>query len=252
MSDTEQKNKFDRARAAKAQPSLESDRKSRFDKAQELRDVQRADTTAHDERLAEREKRHNTWAGPGRAGAPSATTPGGTPLDPETARLKVASDAQRAAAQQPKPAPVLLSQDDLEAWAKLWEERHPNWYRSEFNAANFAAALLTNVANGKLLWRYDSFEAVGEFLEKEGYFEGPPAESRRRGDFIGSVAPKIYPPFTPAADAAREEELAKATAAENAAQADAAKKMSFADLQEVIRASFRTADRSTAALGGIR
>jgi hypothetical protein len=182
----EQQNVFQRAQA---RHTLADDRKTRFDRNDEVRTKRLADTTQRDARVKRNEARRATWSGDSRDGGTRTTS---VVLDPETARLKSVAEADRHSAPPAPQAPT--SPMTIAAIILEWERQNPDYYRSVFNAENMKNFLLTNIAAGTLGWSYEALDRSFTWLHANDYLEEAP-RPRKRGDFAMISAPKIYPSF---------------------------------------------------------
>jgi hypothetical protein len=184
MNDTQ--NPFERA---KIRTTLADDRKTRFDRNDAARAKRLSDTTERDARVKRNAQQRSAWSGDARAGGTRTMS---VLLDPATAKLKTAADAERKV--QPVAPPVLPSGMTIAAIILEWERNNPNYHRSEFNAENMKNFLLTNIAAGTLDWSYEALDATYQWLRENNYLEDAP-RPRKRGEFATTSAPKIYAPF---------------------------------------------------------
>lgn len=230
----EQKNRFERAAA---RPTLTDDRKNRFERHTETEAAtRREDHSLSRQDAQERtEKERSVWAGDGRGGGVRTTS--GVPLDPETLRLKQASDADRAARQNPSQSVALLSLANIEAITVFWESRHPELFQSEFNAENMKNFILRQMSLGAT-FGIELLDFAFRWLTENNYLEQQFVTPRRRGEGANKPAPRVYPEFvTPAQEAERGREEGEEAAARHIRDVAAALTLPFAELQKKVRAA---------------
>jgi hypothetical protein len=105
-------NKFNRR---KPQMPTSQEQKNKFDREEDRRNARRGNTTAHDARVQKIAEQNTNWVH--KNFQPVAA--GGTPLPPDLAKLKSASDASRTA---PKAAPVSVNLETVAALIRDWKQ----------------------------------------------------------------------------------------------------------------------------------
>jgi hypothetical protein len=223
------------------QASLSDDHKDRFDRHQEVVDAQRRNTTAHDARVQHREENRARWT---KQTAPP-TAAGGTPLSPDVAALKRASDADReqrrtkTQATVPFIAPTVAT---ITAIVNGWKTQTPNglsYFDSAFNHRNMTLRVREQFELGHLIqWSVEALDEAFTFLLANNYLETPfkTAAIHPRGQ----SAPKPYPYVMPeeaAEEAEREriEDIHKTTE-----EIERAFSLPFDDLQKEVRYGFKS------------
>lgn len=226
---TEQQNVFERTQA---RTTLADDRKSRFTRHDESRAAKLRNTDAQQERIKRNDVQHARWSGDARAGGTRTTS---VLLDPETAKLKSAAEAERN--MKPEAPHTPPSAMTIAAIILQWEQRNPSYYRSPFNAENMKNFLFSNIAAGALDWSYEALDKTYAWLHANNYLEEAPRPRKRR-DFAMTSAPKIYPPFLSDADRGAEGDRRHVEQA-RLIEMDVERALSipFADLQKQIRGS---------------
>jgi hypothetical protein len=229
-----------------AQQSLQDDRKNRFERHQEMIDAQRRNTNAHDERVEYRESQRRAWTH--QSGAPK--TASGVMLDPVTAKMKEASDADRERRRNAQPV-VIPPISTIIAVIEKWQREQPHYFESAFNYNSLVNYVVTGIAED---WLTLSVEAVAdayvqllqnnmvETAPDERYDAGLNAIVRKRGDTntLKRPAPTLFPRYTwPAEEAAaREVEIAQAVAHHEAGRQEAQTRP-FHELQAEVRKGFK-------------
>jgi hypothetical protein len=229
-----------------AQQSLQDDRKNRFERHQEVIDAQRRNTNAHDERVEHRESQRRAWTHQ----SDTHRTVSGVTLDPLTAKLKVASDADRERRRNAHPV-VIPPISTVIAVIDAWQRSQSHFFESAFNYSSLVNYIVTGIAEG---WLTLSVEAVADayvWLLQNGYVETAPDEYfdptlnamvRKRSDTntLKRPAPTLFPRYIwPAEEAAaREAEIAQAVAHHEAGRQEAQTRP-FHELQAEVRKSFK-------------
>jgi hypothetical protein len=200
-------------------PSLADDQKSRFDREQDRRNAERADTTVFDSRVEKIADRNATWIHKN------------LQRDPETARLKAASDTSRTA---PAAAPLGIDLGAVEACVAYWKANWPNgkllfelYEDNEFTKRQLVEATQYLIKRG---------HAINPQLAEDAFmlcYNGNHLDPKRRRDRAGNVihlrgeagrpAPMPFPrviwPDEAAAVEREQQEKAVATAAVETARA---------------------------------
>ena len=238
MSD-DYKNAFERR---KVPTTRADDQKNRFQRHDEVVAARRADTGPHDARVQKIADDNARWVR--RNFQPTAT--GGTPLPPDLAALKTASDADREARRNPAPPRVIR----LSAWyavARVWHLETPNGQRffdDDFNRTSMNNAMQTRLANGddvsvEMVERSYQDCVRGNHL-MQPYRRDPETGGRITVRGAKMLAPPtVYPPHQWPDEMAvtareNEEKLLRA----NSEDAARAMSLTFADLQREVRAKF--------------
>jgi hypothetical protein len=218
------KNKFDRQRP---QTPLSQEQKNKFDREEDRRNARRADTRAHDARVEKIDQRNANWVH--KNFQPVAA--GGTPLPPDLAKLKSASDASRS---RPKAAPIAVDVESLEAFVRDWRDNSVNgramrelYEDSPWNGEMFNRSIQHLIQKG---------HPVNARLPEDAFmllYNGDHLDPKKRRDRAGNIvrlrgeaarpAPREFPrviwPDEAAAIQAKQVEEALATAAAETARA---------------------------------
>lgn len=233
-------NVFERA---KAKPALQADRQNRFERhdaahAEQKKAAHEADVSR---RVARNAEQRRSWVGDGRK---QNSAVGSTTLNADLAELKRASDASRAAAKNPQPAPqAQWTLATMTAVIDSWIMAHPELYDSPHNRKTLRNALAweTNRTNS---FSYELLDEVYAFLLANNYVEQKPGP-RKRGFFISAPAPREYPEFVSDGERQAEEQAAAETAqAQEATNTDAARSMPFAELAKLVQSSFKNIEHA--------
>jgi len=231
MSD-ERKNAFERRTRPK--PSLADDRKNRFTRHAEAVTKRRADTTAHDSRVAKLEGQRERW---NRLDSAPITT-SGVRLDKELSELKRVSDADREQRRAPQAQRELPSRDTVAALINGWHQKHPEFYaESELNMISMLNGLLAAFDAGKEIRSVEAVDEIYQWLVANNHIEPRPAV-RRRGKSPRTV-PVVFQ-YTLRRDReawdAEDQEAAREAAEQEAQQA---RELPFEELRTMIRKMFR-------------
>jgi hypothetical protein len=150
--------------------------------------------------------------------------------------LKQASDASRVKAPVVNGTP--LANEDICAIILFWESRHPEYFRSEFNATNMKNCLFAQIATGNMTFGIEALDKCFAWLDANGYLEKQFTTPRPRGEFVNSGAPKVYPVFTtPAEREGQAQEAQDAALTDHLRVVEAALRLPFAELQKHVRAT---------------
>jgi hypothetical protein len=237
-----------------AQASLADDRKNKFVKHRDNVDEMRKDTSTHRARIKSREEARARWTG--QSAAPRAI--GGTPLPPELASQKRASDASRTAPKQP---PIVIDIATLRAVVTLWRMEAPDgialyqtYAESNFNKTSLGNAVEARIAQGQVINPQLAQDAYDDCVQG-GHLEMKPRTDREgrivrlRGE-VGQPPPVLFP-RTVWPDEVAANEQAKHAAAVKAVEAETqrALNLSFADLQAEVRKRFKPVSPTMANVG---
>ncbi|MGH9739818.1 MAG: hypothetical protein ACRD4X_14715 [Candidatus Acidiferrales bacterium] len=177
--------------------------------------------------------------------------PGGFLIDARTVAARDAYFAEKRAQQEAKSAPQAhdagigasteLSESELISIFDGWVSQNPTFYNPLFNRSQMTNILLTAIRdswNGVDGWNFRSLTAVFLYAQKENFVEGPPVRLRGSAREVPRVFPEFRMPLSPNEIAAQEQQRIDGELARQESEREAAKKMTFAELEKAARSKY--------------
>jgi hypothetical protein len=226
------KNKFDRQRP---QTPTSQEQKNKFDREEDRRNARRGNTTAHDARVQKIAEQNTNWVH--KNFQPVAA--GGTPLPPDLAKLKSASDASRTA---PKAAPISVDLETLAALIRDWKNspsgknflalfEQNDWTREQMNNIMQSLIQQGHPVNAALPEKTFQIAYAGNHLDPRKRTDRAGNTIRLRGE-ARRPAPVPFPRVIWADEqAAIEQEQQQKALAESASETARARSLPFNELK---------------------